>query len=173
MKEFEYARRKAFAEYFRLAEKSAKESEQPLGDIIKRDFQNHLLPSLKELDEPKIYSLETPYGKLTLDPKSRTATSPFLKEGTTVELRPIESVFLEELIKRPTYVYSLSELALALEKNRNSDLEPNPNIVKWHISHLRGALGIKFSQGKYPLIQTKYGTGFALILETPTILSRG
>src|SRR3989338_8906109 len=157
MKEFEYARRKAFAEYFRLAEKSAKESEQPLGDIIKRDFQNHLLPSLKELDEPKIYSLETPYGKLTLDPKSRTATSPFL----------------EELIKRPTYVYSLSELALALEKNRNSDLEPNPNIVKWHISHLRGALGIKFSQGKYPLIQTKYGTGFALILETPTILSRG
>ena len=85
MKEFDTERQRVLAHYLRLAEKSANELGQPLGDVIKADFVNHLLPDLNKLEKAKIYSVETPYGNLTLDPKSRIATSPFLEEGATVD----------------------------------------------------------------------------------------
>lgn len=172
MKEFDNSRRQVFAQYIGLAQESAQEFGQPLGNVIKEDFVKYFVPDLKELDGPKIYKLKTRYGELTFNTKSRMVTSPFLEEGTPpVKLPKTLAIIFGVLVADPTQVNTTSKLSADIGESRGSELGPDAAEIKKYIQRLRRVLGMKLNQEKeFPLIQNDRGAGYALTLNPKDIL---
>lgn len=166
LSELEERRQQLFSAYFQLTERIARRLNQPIKNIIGKDFARVLLPEgLKDKDQPREYCVETPHGNLTLDANRLTATSPFLAKDTFAKLTKTEAVILETLMQKRTQVYSENQLADEIKKMYEPGTFSGTPEMKFHITNLRRKLGIQSKPGilDYPIIKNVRGVGYTLL----------
>jgi len=91
-------------------------------------------------------------GDLELDPRRRTV----IRAGEPIRLLPREFALLEYLMRNRGQVVTRTML---LENVWDYHLDPQTNVVDWHVSRLRAKVDRPFSE---PLIETVRGVGYRL-----------